>query len=113
MNGLIEPVDLGDKKKDFAPVAISAFSWGNELYGIPYAVESIGLIYNKKLVPKAPNTWEELVAIGQKITDPKKKQWGFVLPQPDPYHTFPLMAAGGGYVFSKNTDGTSIRWISD
>lgn len=106
VNGLIEPVDLGGKKKDFAPVALSAFSWGNELYGVPYAVESIGLIYNKKLVPKAPKTWEELVAIGQKITNPKKKQWGFVLPQPDPYHTFPIMAAGGGYVFGENADRT-------
>lgn len=106
VNGLVEPIDLDAKEKDFAPVAISAFSWGNELYGVPYAVESIGLIYNKKLVPKAPKTWDELVAMGKKIADPKKKQWGFVLPQPDPYHTFPIMAAGGGYVFGKNADGT-------
>jgi len=106
VNGLIEPIDLGGNEKDFAPVALSAFSWGKNLYGVPYALESIGLIYNKKLVRKAPETWENLVASGKKVADQSKRQWGFVLPQPDPYHTFPLMAAGGGYVFGENPDGT-------
>ncbi len=106
VNGLIEPVDLGKKEKDFSPVAISAFSWGKELYGVPYAIESIGLVYNKKLVPKAPKTWDELVSIGKKLSNKAQQRWGFVIQQPDPYHTFPVMSAGGAYVFGKNPDGT-------
>ena len=106
VNGLVAPLDLGKKKKDFLPVAVDAFTWAGTTYGMPYAIESIGLIYNKKLVPRPPKTWDELVKIGAKISDKSKKQWGFLLPQPDPYHSFPLMSAGGAYVFGKNADGT-------
>ena len=106
VNGLIEPLDLGAKEKDFTPVAIKAFSWGNELYGVPYAIESIGLIYNKKLVPQAPQTWEELRAAGAKVANRAAQRWGFCVPHPDPYHEFPIMSAGGAYVFGNNPDGT-------
>lgn len=106
VNGLIEPIDLGNKKKDFSSVAISAFSWGKELYGVPYAIESIGLIYNKKLIPQAPKTWNELKTIGKKLSNKAQQRWGFALPQPDPYHSFPVMTAGGAYVFGENPDGT-------
>lgn len=106
VNGLIEPIDLGAKAKDFVPVSLTAFTWGNKLYGVPYAIESIGLFYNKNLVPNPPKTWDELVATAKKITNMDKKVYGFVLPQPDPYHTFPLMSATGGYVFGTKADGT-------
>ncbi|NLY91683.1 MAG: maltose ABC transporter substrate-binding protein [Firmicutes bacterium] len=106
VNGLIEPIDLGVKEKDFTPVAIAAFSWGDELYGVPYAIESIGLIYNKKLVPQAPQTWEELRTIGAKVANRSAQRWGFCVPHPDPYHEFPIMSAGGAYVFGNNPDGT-------
>jgi len=106
VNGLIEPIDLGTKAKDFAPVALEAFSWGDELYGVPYAIEAVGLIYNKKLVSKAPQTWEELLTIGAKVANRAAQQWGFCVPHPDPYHEFPIMSAGGAYVFGNNPDGT-------
>lgn len=106
VNGLIEPIDLGAKAKDFVPVSLNAFTWGGKLYGVPYAIESVGLFYNKNLVPNPPKTWDELVSIAKKITNMDKKVYGFVLPQPDPYHTFPLMSATGGYVFGTKADGT-------
>lgn len=106
VNGLLEPIDLGAKAKDFVPVSLNAFTWGKNLYGVPYAIESVGLFYNKKLVPNPPKTWDELVAAAKRITNMDKKIYGFVLPQPDPYHTFPLMSATGGYVFGTKADGT-------
>lgn len=105
-NGLVEPIDLQGKDKDFLAVSINAFKWGDKLYGLPYAVESVGMYYNKALVPKPPTTWAELEALCKKLTNKDKKQYGFVLPIPDPYHTFPIMSAAGGYVFGANADGT-------
>ena len=105
-SGLIEPIDLGDKQKDFSPSSLQAFTWGKSLYGLPYGIESVGLIYNKALVPKPPKTWTELVSRGRKLSNKAKGQWGFTMPQPDPYHTFPLMSATGAYVFGVNADGT-------
>lgn len=104
-NGLIEPLDFS-KKNEFSQVAIDAFAWGKDLYGVPYAIEAVGLFYNKNLVPNPPKTWDELITIGRKISDKANKKYGFVIPQPDPYHTFPMMSAAGGYVFGTNPDGT-------
>ncbi|NLG83048.1 MAG: maltose ABC transporter substrate-binding protein, partial [Firmicutes bacterium] len=100
------PIDLQGKQKDFSPVAIKAFTWGKTLYAVQYAIEAVGLIYNKDLVPHPPKTWNDLVKIGAQISDKTKKRYGFAIPQPDPYHTFHFMSATGGYVFGTNTDGT-------
>jgi len=106
VNGLLEPIDLGPLAADFEPVTIEAFTWGDTLYGVPAAFEAIGLIYNKALVPEPPKTWDELLEIAYALTDREKGYYGFLMQMPDPYHTFPLMSANGGYVFGTNEDGT-------
>lgn len=53
-----------------------------------------------------PATWDELVEVARKLTDREKGVYGFLLQNPDPYHTFPLFSATGGYVFGENPDGT-------
>ncbi len=106
-NGLIEPIVLPTNVvKDFDPVAIDAFSWGDQLYGLPYATECVALIYNKDLVPQVPATFEDLLAVAKKLTDQEAGKYGFLIQEPDPYHTFALFSAGGGYIFGKNPDGT-------
>ena len=106
VNGLIEPIDLGPLAADFEQVTLDAFTWGDTLYGVPLAFESIGLIYNKALVPEPPKTWDELLAIASELTDRERGYYGFLMQMPDPYHTFPLFSATGGYVFGINPDGT-------
>ncbi len=105
VNGLIEPIDLA-MADDFEQVTLDAFMWGEDLYGVPVNYEAIGLIYNKALVPQAPETWEEMRAIATKLTDREKGRYGFLMQMPDPYHTFPLFSATGGYVFGEHEDGT-------
>ena len=108
-NGLLEPLNFMEEMKDeFVKTAIDAFTYGKKIYGVPYATEAIGLIYNRKLVPNPPKTWKELLEISRKMTNPEKKMYGFLTQasQPDPYHSFPFFSAFGGYVFGKNPDGT-------
>ncbi len=100
-NGLLEAIDLGDKTNDFYKVAIDAFKWGDKLYGLPYAIESIGLIYNKDIIPEPPKNWAAFEEIIRKTTNKKEGRYAFAMPQPDPYHTFPFMSACGGYVFGE------------
>lgn len=104
VNGLIEPIELEDPD-NFEPVTLEAFTWGDSLYGIPIAYESIGMLYNKALVPEAPETWEEMREIAFELTDRAQGRYGFLLPIPDPYHTFPLFSATGGYIFGEDEDG--------
>ncbi|HYP20220.1 MAG TPA: extracellular solute-binding protein, partial [Chloroflexia bacterium] len=105
-NGLIEPLDLGEKAASFDPVAVQAFTYEGKVYGLPYALEAIALLYNKDLVPTPPATWDELKTIAKQLQDEGKVDQGFVLQQGDPYHSFPLWTGFGGYVFKQNPDGT-------
>ncbi len=98
-NGLLAAIDLpADLKAQFDAVALEAFTYG-VLYGLPYAREGIALMYNKQLVPVPPKTWDELLELARQLTDPTVPQYGFVVQNPDPYHSFPFVSALGGYIF--------------
>ncbi len=104
-NGLLAPVDLGDKTADFADVAIRAFSWDGELYGVPYAIENVGFFYNTELVETPPATWDEVVEMSRAIMDSGAAEYGFIRQEGDPYHFYPIQTAFGGYIFGLDENG--------
>jgi len=73
-------------------------------YGYPMAVESIGLIYNKDLLPEPPASFEEIPAIHKELAKDGKRAilWDYN----NTYFTWPMLAAAGGYIFGENADGT-------
>ena len=105
LNGLVAPVDLGDTAEGFVPVALQAFTYESQLYGVPYAVENIAMFRNTDLVPEAPATWEEVLAISEEIHSADAEMYGFIRQEGDPYHFFPIQTAFGGYVFGEDEDG--------
>ncbi len=110
-NGLLAPIDLGDKATDYSTKALQAFTYDNVLFGMPYMTENVGLFRNIDLVPNAPATWDEVIEISRELTagngdDIETNQYGFVLQGNDGYHFFPMMTSYGGYVFGQNADGT-------
>jgi arabinogalactan oligomer / maltooligosaccharide transport system substrate-binding protein len=104
-NGLIEPLDLGNLSENFDPVAIEAFTYDGQLYGVPYAVESVALIYNRDLVPEPPQTWEELKEIARELQETGQVDQGYVLQQADTYHFNPILTGFGGYIFGTTEEG--------
>jgi len=105
VNGLLAPIDLGDRVEEFAPVAITAFSWEGELYGVPYAVENVGFFYNTDLVPTPPATWDEVVEVSKALMSEGKAKYGFIRQIGDPYHFYPIQTAFGGYIFGLTEEG--------
>jgi len=104
-SGLLAEILLPEElKAKFDAVSLEAFTYG-KLYGLPYAREGVGLLYNKKLVPQVPATFEELIELARKLTDPTVPQYGFVVQNPDPYHEFPFLSALGGYIFGYDKEG--------
>ncbi|WP_448072350.1 sugar ABC transporter substrate-binding protein [Georgenia yuyongxinii] len=104
-NGVVAPIELGDKASEFETVAIEAFTQDGQVYGLPYAVENIALIRNTALAPEAPATWDEMVAAGQAAgtTYPFLLQMG---EEGDPYTMYPLQTSFGAPVFTQNDDGS-------
>jgi maltose-binding protein MalE len=103
-SGLVMPVDLGAKSGDFVESGKNAFSWGGELYGMPYAVENMALLRNVDLVPEAPGTWEELLAAGQALMDSGDVTYALVL-EDNGYKIYPILTSFGGYVFGRDEAG--------
>ncbi|PJC86924.1 maltose/maltodextrin ABC transporter substrate-binding protein MalE [Vibrio sp. HA2012] len=87
--------------------AWDAVKYKGQLIGYPIAVESLSLIYNKDLVPNPPQNWEEVEALNAKLQKEGKKaiMWNLK----EPYFTWPLMAADGGYAFKYTPDGYDIK----
>ena len=96
-NSTVAPVNLSsDVAAKFLPKAIEATKFNGQSYGVPYAVENIGLMYNKDLVPTAPKTMDELVATGEKLVkEGKAKQVlsQFVSKVGNAYFAYPYLSA--------------------
>ena len=90
--GLLLPLDdvldeLG--KDDFVPASLDYDTWDGHIWGIPYRIETHGVIYNKGtfkaagLDPeKPPQTWTELVDAAKKLTGKGangQDQYGFAI----------------------------------
>ncbi len=78
-------------------------TYQGKLFAIPMFAESVALVYNKKLVPKAPATWAEFLKVAQDNTGNGK--FGFLADLSNAYMNYGIVSAYGGYVF-KNTNGT-------
>lgn len=105
-NGVVAPIELGDKAGEFEDAAISAFTFDGSLYGLPYAIENIALIRNVALAPEAPATWEDAMA----AADAAGTKYKFLVQmngeEGDPYTFYPLQSSFGSTVFKQNDDGS-------
>ena len=111
-NGVVAPLDLSGVADQFQQVAIDAFTYEGQTYGLPYAIENIALVRNTELVPEAPATFEEMIEIANEFKaehadDPTYQ--GLALQvgnEGDGYHLQPILSAFGGYYFGQNEDGS-------
>ncbi|MGO4102921.1 extracellular solute-binding protein [Leifsonia sp. YAF41] len=103
-NGVVSPIELGDKAADFLPVAINAATYDGKVYQLPYAVENLALLRNADLAATAPASYDEMIAEGTAagVTYP------FVVEQGtdgNPYHLYPFQTGFGAPVFGTDASG--------
>ncbi|MBC6974226.1 extracellular solute-binding protein [Bacillus sp. Xin] len=98
--GLIDEVKVDDAVKNkFTDLSIEAQTYKGKLYGLPKAIETPVFIYNKKLMPKAPETMDELYSFSKDFT--KDGKYGFLALGDNLYFANAFMAGMGGYVFGE------------
>lgn len=108
-NGVVAPVDLSANAGNFSQSAIQGAAFGGQNFGVPWAVENVAMLTNKKLSPTCPATLDAAADLGQKLVSDGDATLGIALQigdQGDAYHWQPLYSASGGYVFKQNADGT-------
>ncbi len=111
-SGLIEPLDLTKEfKSNFIETAIKAYTYKGKIYGYPYDIESLALIYNKDLIKNPPSTMKELLNYAQENNNPKKNQYSFLYDINSFFFSFPILSSNGGYIFKETKDGLNINDI--
>ncbi|ACK42135.1 MULTISPECIES: maltose ABC transporter substrate-binding protein [Dictyoglomus] len=112
VNGLLEPIAQFKDQNQFYTTALNAFSYGGKLYGLPYAMEAIALIYNKDYVKLPPSTFDALISTAKRIdTAYKGKVRGFITSGAEFYYVAPVLFGYGGYVFKETSKGLDVSDI--
>jgi arabinogalactan oligomer/maltooligosaccharide transport system substrate-binding protein len=107
VNGVVDSVDPGATADAFEDVAIEAFTYDGQLYGLPYALESVGLVRNTELAPDpVPSTFDEMFAAGRDAGT----ELPFVIntngTTGDGYTYYGFQTSFGAPVFVQNADGS-------
>jgi maltose/maltodextrin transport system substrate-binding protein len=101
--GLIAPVEVSNEfKNKFFPKAWQAALHAERLWGYPMGLETVTLIYNKKLLDGPPPTQlSELVSLNEKIKEKHPGVTSILWDYKSSYYSWGILASAGGYVFGK------------
>lgn len=100
VKGYIKPLEVSDIiLNQFTDPTVNAFKYEGKLYALPKAIETPVFIYNKALLPKAPETMDELYEFSKIAT--KNGNYGFLATWDDFYHAHGIFAGYGAYVFDE------------
>jgi arabinogalactan oligomer / maltooligosaccharide transport system substrate-binding protein len=108
-DGLVQQIILSKKvKAQFPAYALSSFSYGGRLYGVPVQLENIGLVVNTKLA-KVPKTFAQLEKEALTFKRRSSDNLGIAVQQGsggDAYHMYPFFSGLCGYIFGKTKNGS-------
>jgi arabinogalactan oligomer/maltooligosaccharide transport system substrate-binding protein len=104
-NGVIAPVDLSAVASQLAPAAVQAYTSEGQTYGVPYAMENIGLVRNNALLSETKaTTFDELIeeakAVGKDFSVLVQ-----VSDKGDAYHMYPIQSSFEAPIFQVDSAG--------
>jgi arabinogalactan oligomer / maltooligosaccharide transport system substrate-binding protein len=107
-DGVVAPLDLGDRAGDYLEVATQAFAYEGTNYGLPYSIENIALVRNTELAPERPETLEDMIEVGLAAVESGDADVpvGWQQNGGDPFHNYWVVTGAGGYVFGQEDDGS-------
>lgn len=104
--GLIKDLNVSEEVQSiYTEVAMKSQMLENKVYGLPKAVETTMLYYNKDLVSEAelPTTLDGWYDYSKKVTD--GKNFGFLALFDQIYYAQSVMSGFGGYIFGTDDKG--------
>ncbi|ALS74897.1 cyclodextrin-binding protein [Planococcus rifietoensis] len=106
IEGLVKEVAVGEEVQSiYTDAAMQSQIVDGKVYGLPKAVESTILYYNKDLIAEEelPATLEEWYEYSKETTT--GDQFGFLALFDQIYYAQSVMSGYGGYIFGQDTDG--------
>lgn len=106
VNGVVDSVDISGMEDQFEDVALEAFTYDGQLYGLPYALETVAVVRNTELVDSTPATFDEMIEMGREAGT----SYPFVINTAgttgDAYTAYAFQTSFGAPVFEQNDDGS-------
>ena len=97
--GIIQPVGTWGQMDRFSDAVVSTVKDAKgTVWGLPISNGNhLMLLVNKKLLAKAPDTVEEMIASAKKLSNPSKKQFGLAYNLNEPFWFITFFGAYGGH----------------
>ena len=83
--------------------AVSAFTANGQIYGVPKVVETVVMFYNKEMIKKPFETFDEYYKYSKEHT--KAGNFGLLAKFDSIYYAYGALAPYGAYVFKRDADG--------
>ncbi len=100
--GLLAATDAFIDKGAYLPQAVEALELDGSTWGYPLALKNVALFVNTKLVPKSPETTDELLALLPHLSDPAQNRFGIAFEAANFYLHAPLLFGFGGELFGED-----------
>ncbi|WP_223702512.1 extracellular solute-binding protein [Sutcliffiella deserti] len=103
--GLIKELNVEEVQSIYTEVAMQSQMVNNKAYGLPKAVETTVLFYNKDLISEEelPTSLDEWYDYSAEVTD--GDQFGFLALFDQIYYAQSVMSGYGGYIFGRDENG--------
>ncbi len=101
--GLISPIEVSSEiREKYFPQAWEAVTHKERLWGFPIGMETVTLIYNKKLLDGAPPTSIcDLAALNSKIKQKHPGATCILWDYKSAYYSWGILASAGAYIYGK------------
>ena len=111
--GLISPINLPDQfRAKYYAKAWEAVRHNSQIWGFPIGLETVALIYNKKLLDgPPPKSLADLSDLIETIKLRHPSVFGILWDYKSAYYSWGILASAGAYIFAKNKGGYDLKDI--
>jgi len=88
-----------DPAETYKDVAVDAMTYEDGVYGLPYAAETVGLVWNRDMIDSPPETIDELISIAEEFHDPASGEYGVSMLGTNAYFVSAYIHAFGGFYY--------------
>ncbi|MBV9298502.1 MAG: maltose/maltodextrin ABC transporter substrate-binding protein MalE [Verrucomicrobia bacterium] len=109
--GLISPVEVHQETREkYFPQAWEAVTHNNRVWGFPIGMETVTLIYNKRLLPgEPPKSLSQLTALSEKIKQEHPGVASILWDYKSAYYSWGILASAGAYIWARDKGGYDLR----
>jgi maltose/maltodextrin transport system substrate-binding protein len=108
--GLISPIEVHHETREkYFPQAWEALTHKDQVWGFPIGLETVTLIYNKKLLDgPPPKSLSDLTALNGKIKQEHPGVTSILWDYKSAYYSWGILASAGAYIYAKKDGGYDL-----